>query len=88
MVYPIYGFALIFQNLGINQAIIQRPTITHDQLNSFFWINVALGAAICVVLTVLSPFVAGFYHEGRVAGLTVAMSVLVFVGGLGNIHEP
>ena len=86
MVYPIYGFALIFQNLGINQAIIQRPTITHEQLNSFFWINVGLGAGICLILTALSPLVAVFYHESRVTGLTVAMAVLVFIGGLGNIH--
>jgi PST family polysaccharide transporter len=86
MVYPIYNFALIFQNLGMNQAIIQRHNLTSAQLNSFFWVNVSIGLLICLILIGISPGVAWFYKNQATMPLTIGMALLVAIGGLGNIH--
>jgi len=86
MVWPVYGVAVMVQNLGINQAVIQKPALTAAQVNSFFWINCGVGALVCLVLILLSPAVGWFYGDPRTVPLTIAMAALVMVSGLGNLH--
>ena len=86
MVGPVYGFVLLFQDLGLSQATIQKPQLNHDEVNAFFWINVAVGAALTVAVCALSPLVGWYYGEPRVVPLTIAMGLLILVGSVGNQH--
>src|SRR5689334_19759285 len=38
MVMPVTAFILIFQDLGLSQAVISSPSLTYGQLSSTFWI--------------------------------------------------
>jgi PST family polysaccharide transporter len=82
MVAPILGFVIIMADLGIVQAIVQRPILTRGQLNSFFWFNNALSAIMALILMAFSGALARFYHEPRLASVTVALASLVMVTGL------
>jgi PST family polysaccharide transporter len=84
MVGPVYGFVVLFQDLGLSQATIQKPGITHDQINAFFWINLAAGALLAAFVVALSPFVGWYYGDPRVVPLTSAMALLILVGSAGN----
>jgi len=84
MVGPVIGFVTLFQDLGLGQATIQKPTLIHDEVNAFFWINVAAGTALTVIVIALSPLVGWYYGEPRVVPLTIAMGALILVGSLGN----
>lgn len=86
MVTPVYSFAMLFNNLGLNQATIQKPKITSEEVNSFFWISVGVSMAVCLLLIALSPVVSWFYKEPRTAPLTIAMALLIITSGLGNQH--
>lgn len=83
---PIYAFALLFHDLGLSQATMQRPKLTSQQVNTFFWINVATGLILALCIATSSPLVALFYHDNRAQYLTIAMALLVMIGGLGNQH--
>ena len=84
MVTPIYGFVLLFQDMGLSQATIQKPDISHDEVNAFFWINVVVGFALTVAIMAISPLIGWYYHEPRVVMLSIAMASLVLLGSLGN----
>ena len=86
MVNPVIGFAVLFQSLGLSQATVQRTTLTHDEVNAIFWINLAVGLALALALAALSPVVGWYYGDRRVVLLTAAMAGLVFTGSLGNQH--
>ncbi|MFY9288211.1 MAG: lipopolysaccharide biosynthesis protein [Alphaproteobacteria bacterium] len=86
MAVPIYSFAQMFNNLGINQSTIQTPKVTSKQLNSFFWVNVTFGVLVCLVLAIASPAVGWFYKDSRTTHLTIALAVLVALGGFGSLH--
>ena len=86
MVSPVYAFAVLFHDLGLSQATMQRPQLTSSQVNSFFWINVGVGMIVCSTLIAFSPVVGWFYGDPRTVALTIAMALLVFIGGLGNQH--
>jgi PST family polysaccharide transporter len=87
MVAVIAGFVSMFKDMGLSMATIQREEISHPQVSTLFWVNVALSFAILIVLSALSPLVAWFYDEPRLVGITIALSGVFFLGGLTVQHQ-
>lgn len=82
MCAPIFGVCALFNDLGLSQAVIQRPHLSEDDSNNAFWINLTLGCVLALMLLVLAPGVAAFYNEQRVAGVLAALSLLIIVNSL------
>lgn len=86
MVAPIYGFVMMFQDLGLTQATIQKSDITPQQLSALFWINFGVSVALGLGLMLSSPLVAWFYGEPRTIAIVIAFGVMMIVAGLGSQH--
>ena len=82
MVTAITGLASAFSDFGLSEATIQRKDITHQQVSTLFWINVAIGLGLTLVTATLAPVLARFYREPRLIGITLVLSLTFFVGGL------
>jgi PST family polysaccharide transporter len=80
------AFASQLQSLGLSQAVIQRAKLTHGQMSNLFWVNVAAGAALMLLVMAVSPFVASFYGDSALVGVTIAMSLNFFVTGFAVQH--
>lgn len=87
MASPVVGFLALFQDLGLNQATVQKSNLNHSEVNAFFWINVFGGLALTFLLFGISPIVGWYYNEPRAGYLTAAIGLLVFISGLGNQHS-
>ena len=83
MVAPVLSLVQVFNDLGLTQATIQRPQITHNELSTLFWINFGVSACLAAVMMLAAPFVAWFYHEPRLILITVAFSAMLLVTGAG-----
>jgi O-antigen/teichoic acid export membrane protein len=83
----ITGFVALFKDLGTSAAIIQRRDISKKLLSSIFWMNVAFGFIAMIVLFLLSPFIAVFFHESRVEPLLQLMSLGFFISAVGIVHQ-
>jgi PST family polysaccharide transporter len=83
MAWPVIGFAQLFQDLGLSQAVVQKSSITHDEISCLFWINAAVNLAIAAALVLVGPLAGAFYEDGRVGVLTSAMSLTMLVSGFG-----
>ena len=86
MAAPVVAFAALFQDLGLSQAVVQKPNLTQSEVSGLFWINVGISAVLALVLVAASPLVADFYGEKRVGPLIAAMGANVLCGGLGALH--
>ena len=86
MVMPVAAFILIFQDLGLSQAVISSPTLTYGQLSSTFWINFAISLLVAILLAGLAPILALFYKDQRVFDLTLALAVTAPISGLMTQH--
>lgn len=86
MAAPIAGFVGLFQDMGLTQATIQKKGITHAEVNTLFWVNVAISALAAVILVLIAPLAARFYGEPVVGVLVSAMSVLAVIHALGGQH--
>lgn len=78
MAGPIVAFLAMFQNLGLTQLTVQRPTISHKEINFLFWISTAAGVVVTLVILLIAPVAAAFYGEPDV-GLLVAGLALPFL---------
>lgn len=87
MVATFTGFASIFGDLGLSTATIQRPEINQKQVSNLFWINVVLGIAITILITMFSPVAAWFYKTPQLLWVTAALSLNFLVTGLAIQHK-
>lgn len=87
MVTVFTGLALQFMEGGLSMATIQRDQITHAQVSNLFWVNGALGTALCLLGILISPLVAMIYDEPRLTLVMAAMSLTFLIGGLSVQHD-
>ncbi|MGR3249504.1 MAG: lipopolysaccharide biosynthesis protein [Paracoccus sp. (in: a-proteobacteria)] len=86
MAAPVVAFVGLFQDMGLTQATVQKKGLTHAEVNSLFWINMAVSALLGTLMILISPLVADFYGEPLVAPLVAAMSLQLLILGSGAQH--
>ena len=84
-VAPVTGLVLLFQDFGLQQAIIQRRDITQAQLSPAFWFTVALGCGCGALLALLAPAVAAFYGDARLLSVTAATAPSLLLASAGSV---
>jgi len=81
MISAVTGLVSIFVNSGLVMPTIQREKISHEQISTLFWVNLAVGIVCMLAIMALAPGLAWFYGEDELLWLTIVMSIsLVFAG--------
>ena len=63
LVMVVKGFADIFMDFGITVAILHKQDMSQNQYSSLYWLNMFAGIIIYVVICLISPLIASFYHK-------------------------
>lgn len=87
MVVVLTGFAALFVDIGLAQAIIQRPKITHEIVSALFWINLAIATLIALTVAAITPLLVWFYSEPRLAPVNLVMSGTFVLSALRLQHQ-
>jgi len=87
MAQSITGFILIFKDLGLSMATVQKEDITVQQVSNLFWINAIIGLFLTSVVIAISPFVASFFNEKVVRNILLISSLGLLIGGLTIQHQ-
>jgi PST family polysaccharide transporter len=87
MVTTITGLGIAFADLGLSEATIQREEISHEQISTLFWVNVAIGLALTAITAGLAPELAWLYHEPRLLRLTLFLSLTFLISSLNVQHD-
>ena len=83
----VIGFSQAFQDMGVSNAIIQRPEISHTQLSSLYWLNIVAGAVLTLIVIAIAPLVAMFYEEPRITSLMILLSSTFILVAIGNQYR-
>lgn len=86
MASPVLAFAILFQDLGLGHATVQKDVLTQKELSALFWINMLAGVSLALMLAALSPLVGKFYDNPKLAVLTSAMSFTLILSGADVQH--
>jgi PST family polysaccharide transporter len=79
-------FTGLYQASGFSASIVQRETIDDDHLNTAFWVNVATSCVLAAALFCGAGLVAGFFKEPALVDMVRWMSVVLILGGLGQVQ--
>ena len=69
------GLAVLFTDVGLGVALVQRDEISEEDRCTAFWMSVAAGLLLTTLGILCAPLLADFYGEPRVAPLFAAVSV-------------
>src|ERR1700755_1733668 len=58
MAYPVIAFLQVFNDIGLSQAVVQRPTLVQEQVSALFWFNIGTSCLLALVVVLLAPFAA------------------------------
>jgi O-antigen/teichoic acid export membrane protein len=87
MVTAFTGVLTLFRDFGLSSAAIQRTTVTDEQVSTLFWINILVGVLLSCLSVASAPFIAAFYHEPRLAGVTMALAAGFLFNAAGVQHS-
>ena len=84
MAMAVVGFAGLFRELGLSAAAIQKSGLTDEQQNNLFWINIAVGGFLTVVLAASSPLVGWFYGRPELRDVMLVLSNTFLINSIGT----
>lgn len=75
-------FLRIFVDSGLSGALVQRPILTEDHVDTAFWSSVIGGVAFGALAFVTAPLVASLFGEPRLVSVVRALSVVFLLAAL------
>lgn len=87
MINVLIGYAMIFADFGFSSAIIQKKDISEIQLNTIFWLNIAVSIVLSLIFYFSSSWVAAFYDNPALVDVTKLSGLGFLVLSVGLVHS-
>ncbi len=91
--YGLIGMLTIFNNLGhlfadsgLTAALVQRQAISADDEATVFYLNIAAGVVLTLLICAVSPLVSRFYGQPILMPLLCVLSLQVFLSSFGIVQ--
>lgn len=82
MVATLTALLLVFADMGLSWASVQRACLTHAQVNALFWINMLAGVGLWLSMIAAGPFLAIFYGEPALATIAAVSGISFLLSGI------
>ena len=86
MILVFLAIATSFVDSGFASALIQRKEITEEDKTSVFLFNISAGLAMAALMFGAAPWIARFYKEPILVGLTRLLALNLFISACGSIQ--
>ena len=86
MAAAVLSFFELFRDLWLSMATVQRQKITHAEVSTLFWINIAISVLVLLAILALAPAFARFYHRAELTRITAWLGVAVAIAGFSTQH--
>jgi O-antigen/teichoic acid export membrane protein len=86
MTMTVLSLGIVFRDVGLTSATVQREHLTYSQVNTLFWINVVFGAVATALFWLSAPLVAAFFGDARLVGVTHVLAFSFLLGALAAQH--
>ncbi|NGZ09612.1 MAG: lipopolysaccharide biosynthesis protein [Nitrospira sp. LK70] len=87
MVTAVTGVFSLFKDAGLSMATVQRTTISHEEVSTLFWLNMAVGAVLGCLSLGIAPILVSFYEEPRLFYVTAALGAGFLFNAAGVQHS-
>lgn len=77
----------MLREMGTGTAVIQKKELTQSSISTIFWLNIAMGSALALILATSSVLISHFFKEPQLVGVLVTLSVLFPITSSTTIHQ-
>jgi teichuronic acid exporter len=91
--YGLIGMLVVFSGIGqviadsgLSTALVQRPANSVDDEATVFYMNIATGAVMTLLICAISPLVARFYGQPVLIPLLCVLSLQVLLASFGLVQ--
>lgn len=84
MVSVVLSYVGLFSDMGLSTAFVQRQQISHEERSSLYWLSVALGGGLMLLVMAASPLAAHFFKEPQLVPLMILVATNFFIVALGQ----
>jgi len=81
------GFLLLFEDLSIGVALIQKNNLDERYLSTSFWTSVTTGIVLAVTLCAIAPFAANYYDKPLLTSIMIISAANFILAPIGSIHK-
>ena len=82
----IISFSQVFWDAGLAKALIQRQDCIEESAEVVFWVNLALGSLLFLILFAGADLVGAFFHDERIAVVVRVLSLQSPLAALASVH--
>ena len=72
---------------GLSQAIIRKLDRTDEDCSTAFWVNLAIGIGLYLILFVAAPLVSWFYEEAALTNLLRVLALCIVIQSTLVVHR-
>jgi O-antigen/teichoic acid export membrane protein len=83
----IASFVLVFSDLALGAALVQRPSITERDRSTTFWLGIGSGTTLTLVGLALADPASHFFHQPDLRWLMSATSFTFLIVSLGSTQR-
>lgn len=77
-------FCSLISDMGLSGAFIQKQDVTPQQRSSLFWLNIAMGAALTILMIAFSPLAARYFDDNRLMPLFSLTATILIINAAGQ----
>jgi len=78
---------IVFNELGLTQAIIQAKSVENSHLVVCFWTSLSMAVLCFLAVALSSPFAADFFHSSSIKTILTLYSLKFIIDSLGFVPE-
>jgi O-antigen/teichoic acid export membrane protein len=80
----VVGFAQAFGDMGVSSAIIVRHVTSRETLSSLYWLNIAAGLFVFLLILASTPLVVHYFNQPRLRDLLPWAGLTFLIRPLGQ----
>jgi len=81
------SFIILFNEVGLSAAIIQKKDLNQEDLSNICWAVLSINLALYALSFFSAPLVAAFYNEPRVVDVIRVASIVFIIRSLGLVSN-
>lgn len=87
LVSAIIAMGMVFQDLGLSAAVVQRTQVSAQAVSTLFWINTSISALATFVFAAATPVIAAFYNRTELLALCPVVALTFLLNGIAVQHR-
>ena len=87
MALVVLGFAQIFRDFGLTNAVLRKGIISEEEMSFIFWFNAATTVVLALIIAASAPLAAQFYNQPIVSSVILVTLIGFTMTGLSGQHR-